>query len=105
MPPQSQTEAGSEARKGRRAERRLSGRAQRRVAQEEAERRKRLTLIGSLVGVVALIALIAFLLTRPPDLGPPIVAAEPLPASIPVEGRTMGSPDAPVTVLEWGDYT
>ena len=80
MPPQQQAEAGAESAGDRRTARRMSGRAQRRVAQEQAERRKRLTLVGSAVGIVLLAGLIFFLLTRPPDLGPPIVAGEPLPA-------------------------
>ena len=107
MPLQSQAEveSGPEAGKGRRAEQRLSGRAQRRAAQEQAERRKKLALIGSAVGVLLLAALIFFLMNRPPDIGPPIEVADALPASIPVDGRMMGNPDAPVTVVEWGDFT
>ena len=79
--------------------------AQRKIAEEQAERRKRLTIIGSAIGAALLIALIVFLVTRPRDVGPPVLAAEPLPASIPVAGMSMGAEDAPVTVVEWGDYT
>jgi hypothetical protein len=105
MRPQSVNQPAPEAAKERSAERRLSGRAQRRAAQEQAERRKQLALVGSAIGVALLVALILILLNRPPDIGAPIVAAEPLPASIPVEGRTMGDPNAPVTLTEWGDFT
>jgi hypothetical protein len=83
----------------------MSGRAQRKAAAEQAARQKRLTLIGSAIGVALLVALVAFLLTRPQDAGPPVLAADPMPATIPVDGRVMGAEDAPVTVVEWGDYT
>ena len=68
-------------------------------------RRKRLTLLGSAIGVALLIALVVFLVTRTRDVGPPVLAAEPLPESIPVAGMSMGPEDAPVTVVEWGDFT
>jgi protein-disulfide isomerase len=62
-------------------------------------------MLGSAIGVALLIALVAFLVTRPQDVGPPVLAAEPLPESIPVAGMSMGPEDAPVTVVEWGDFT
>ena len=105
MPPQSQSQAGPEAERSRRAERRMSGRAQRRAAQEQAAQRKRLMLIGGAVAAALIIAFVVFLATRPQDLGPPVLAAEPLPATIPVEGMAMGPADAQVTIVEWGDYT
>ena len=105
MPPQSRDQTGPEETSGSRTERRISGRAQRKVAEERAARRKRLTLLGSAIGVALLIALVVFLVTRPRDVGPPVLAAEPLPESIPVAGMSMGPEDAPVTVTEWGDFT
>jgi hypothetical protein len=105
MPPQSQGLTGPEQTRERRSERRISSRAQRKIAEEQAARRKRLTIIGSAIGAALLIALIVFLITRPRDVGPPVLAAEPLPASIPVAGMSMGPEDAPVTVVEWGDFT
>jgi protein-disulfide isomerase len=62
-------------------------------------------MLGSAIGVALLIALVVFLVTRPQDVGPPVLAAEPLPESIPVAGMSMGPEDAPVTVVEWGDFT
>jgi protein-disulfide isomerase len=62
-------------------------------------------MLGSAIGVALLIALVVFLVTRPRDVGPPVLAAEPLPESIPVAGMSMGPEDAPVTVVEWGDFT
>ena len=34
-----------------------------------------------------------------------MLAAEPMADTIPVAGMAMGPEDAPVTVVEWGDYT
>src|SRR3712207_5300462 len=105
MPPQPQDGTGPELTRERQSERRMSGRAQRRIAEEQAARRKRLTILGSAIGAALLIALIVFLVTRPREAGPPVLAAEPMSASIPVAGMAMGPEDAPVTVVEWGDYT
>jgi hypothetical protein len=96
---------GPEQTRGRRAEQRVSGRAQRRIAEEQEARRKRLTIVGSAIGAALLIALIVFLVTRPREAGAPVLAAEPMSEAIPVAGMTMGAEDAPVTVVEWGDYT
>ena len=105
MPPQPQDRIGPEPGRGRRSEQRISGRAQRKVAEEQAARRKRLTMLGGAIAAALLIALVGFLATRPREAGPPVLAAEPMADSIPVEGMTMGAEDAPVTVVEWGDYT
>jgi hypothetical protein len=110
MPPQSQQPAGPEARRSRRADRRVTGREQRKVAAAEAERRKRWTIAAGTIALVLIVGLVAFLVTRPRDLGPPLQLADALQPSIPtagsvVEGHSMGPADAPVTVVEWGDYT
>jgi hypothetical protein len=105
MRPQSRDQTGPEQTRERRSERRISGRAQRKIAEEQAARRKRLTILGSAIGVALLIALVAFLVTRPREAGPPVLAAEPMSDEIPVAGMTMGPEDAPVTVVEWGDFT
>ena len=34
-----------------------------------------------------------------------VLAAEQMSDTIPTEGMAMGAADAPVTVVEWGDYT
>jgi hypothetical protein len=105
MPPQPRDQTGPEQVRGSRSERRISGRAQRKVAEEQAARRKRLTILGSAIGAALLMALIVFLITRPREAGPPVLAAEPMSDAIPVAGMAMGAEDAPVTVVEWGDYT
>jgi hypothetical protein len=105
MPPQSQGQAGPETRRARSAQRRVSGREQRKIAAEQAARNRKIALAVGAVVVVLVVGLIAFLVTRPPDAGPPVLAGEPLPATIPQEANAMGPADAPVTVVEWGDYT
>ena len=62
-------------------------------------------MVGSAIAAALLIALVVFLVTRPREAGPPVLAAEPMSEAIPVAGMTMGAEDAPVTVVEWGDYT
>ena len=105
MRPQSQDQTDPEQTRQRRSERRISGRAQRKIAEEQSARRKRLTMVGSAIGVALLVALVVFLITRPREAGPPVLAAEPMSDEVPVAGMTMGPEDAPVTVVEWGDYT
>jgi hypothetical protein len=105
MQPQSRDQTGPEQTRGRRSERRVSGRAQRKVAEEQAARRKRLMLLGGAIAAVLIVAVVVFLVTRPREAGPPVLAAEPMADTIPVAGMAMGPEDAPVTVVEWGDYT
>ena len=105
MPPQSRDLAGPEKTRERRSERRTSGRAQRKIAEEQAARRKRLMLLAGGIAAALIVGLVAFLVTRPQAIGAPVLAAEPLPASIPVAGMSMGPENAPVTVTEWGDFT
>ena len=83
----------------------MSGRAQRKVAAEQAARRRRLTIAGGVIAVALIVALVAFLATQPQESGPPVLAADPMSDAIPVDGMVMGPEDAPVTVVEWGDYT
>lgn len=110
MQPQSQGQPVPEPRRSRRADRRVIGREQRKVAAAEAERRKRWTIAAGTIALVLIVGLVAFLVTRPRDLGPPIQVAEAPPAEMAAggsatEGFTLGPDDVPVTVVEWGDYT
>ena len=105
MRPLSRDQAGPDQTRESRAERRMSGRAQRKIAEEQAARRRRLMLLGGAIAAAVIVALVVFLVTRPREAGPPVLAADPMPDTIPVAGMTMGAEDAPVTVVEWGDYT
>jgi hypothetical protein len=85
-------------------EQRLSGRAQRRIAQEQAAKRQRLmTIVGGVVAIAVVALLVFFVFVRKPGT-PSVEIAAPLDPGIPAAGRTLGNPDAPVTVVEWGDY-
>ncbi len=104
MPPQTPNPTEPEPSRRSSPERRMTGRAERKVAVEQAARRKRLSwLIGAVVAAVV-VAGVLILVNRPQSGGSPIVTAAPLPASIAFSGRTMGDPAAPVSVVEWGDY-
>jgi protein-disulfide isomerase len=76
------------------------------AAERDAKRKRQLTIIGAIAGV-ALVAVIALiLLTRDDtetDTAPPIAAA-PAPLTVPNSGLTLGNPDAPVKLVEYGDY-
>jgi protein-disulfide isomerase len=85
-------------------ERRESGRARRKAAQEQSDRRKQLLWLGGAVAVALVVALALILLNRPQSIGAPIVAAAPFPPSIPSTGTILGAADAPVAIVEWGDY-
>lgn len=60
-------------------------------------------LFGAVIAAVVVAGFLIYL-NRPQAPGADIVVAEPLPASIPVAGMTMGAADAPVKIVEWGDY-
>lgn len=104
MPRQSPPAVGAEVEPPVESERRASGRARRRAHAEQATRQRQMRWIIGAVVVALAVAAGLILVNRPRDTGAPIVAAEPLPASIPLAGLTMGEPDAPLTVVEWGDY-
>jgi hypothetical protein len=105
MPPQARDQAAPDPRGATRAERRISGREQRKLAAEQAARRKQYALVGGAVAVALVVALVLILMNRPREAGPLMLAAQPLPETIPTESNVMGQSDAPVTVVEWGDYT
>ncbi len=105
MPPQPPDRTGPEQARGRRSAQRISGRAQRKVAEEHAARRNRLMILGGAIAAALIVALVVFLATRPREAGPPVLAAEQMADTIPTEGMAMGAAEAPVTVVEWGDYT
>lgn len=85
-----------------------SRRQQRKLEQERAERRKRLLMIVGGVAAVAIIAVVVLIVVNNrggSSSDKPAVIAAPAPdASIPTSGLTIGDPNAPVKLTEYGDY-
>jgi protein-disulfide isomerase len=93
---------------------RQSNRAARMAAQKKAEQRRQLiTWLGTGL-VIAIVAVAAIILinnrgddendnTGPASVAT-IVAAPAIDPAIPMDGMALGNPDAPVTIIEYGDY-
>jgi protein-disulfide isomerase len=85
---------------------RRTHRSARRIAAEREAKRRKLLIAGS-VAAAAVLALVLILLNLPnsegDDLPAVVAAAQPYP-DVPSEGRVLGDPNAPVTVVEYGDY-
>jgi hypothetical protein len=94
-------------RREEREERAKSRRAQRVIEAQQAKRRRMLTLIGGVVGGAVIISGLLFLFSREPTpaaADEPVVSA-PAPAiEVETEGRFKGNPEAPVTLVEFGDF-
>lgn len=103
--PPSQPPRSPEKGKGARSQSRAEARQSRRqaVAAQETRNKQIKLLVGAIaVALVIVVALIA--LNRPQAVSQTFVAAAPLPATIPLDGMSMGKADAPVKIEEWGDY-
>lgn len=84
---------------------RHSRRTARRVAEEKARKRRQFMFVGGVVVVVIAVVIALILVNRPTnDAVPTILAAQPLPSNLKTDGRGIGNPNAPVKVVEWGDY-
>lgn len=85
-----------------------SGRAERQRKEAQQGKRKKLLLLSGVLAIALIVAVGLIVLSQRGDgTGgglPALVAASPLDASIPNDGRTLGNPDAPVTIVEWADY-
>jgi protein-disulfide isomerase len=85
----------------------VSRRAQRRIQEERNRRRQRLMMIGGAVVLAVAVVGAVILLTRPDDNDASDQALTIPPkrdTSIPMDGRTFGNPDAPVTITEYADF-
>jgi protein-disulfide isomerase len=84
----------------------VSRRAERRLHEQRAAKQRRLYFFGGAVAVAIVVAVILILVNR--DDGnssfPAVVSAASTNANIPFDGTTLGDPNAPVTVVEYGDY-
>jgi hypothetical protein len=82
-------------------------RAQRVIQQRQARRRKLITYVGGAVGVAIVAVGLLILFSRDTTdsaSNEPVADAPALPTDVPLEGRSMGDPNAPVTFVEWGDF-
>jgi len=89
-----------------RRERQVSRRAERKLAAERAARRKRqLSIVAIAIGIALVAAIVLIVVNRPGDRGiADIKAAPALAADLQPSGRTVGAANAPVKVIEYGDY-
>lgn len=84
-----------------------SRRAQRVLQERRAKRKRMYTMFGGVAGAALILALILILINRE-DVGTygnePVTVPPAMAAGIDRDGRTLGNPDAPVHVVEYGDY-
>jgi protein-disulfide isomerase len=84
----------------------VSRREERRIQQRRATQQRRSWFFGGAVAIAVVAAFVLIVANR--DSGganlPAVVAAAPLEAGIPADGLTIGDPNAPVTVVEYGDF-
>lgn len=87
-------------------DRRDNRRSTRRAAAERQAKRRRQFTIGGVAGVavIAALALIIVPQLRGSSGLAPIKVAAAHPASIPSNGKVLGSPNAPVKIVEYGNY-
>lgn len=87
---------------------RLSRRAERRIQERQAAQRRRYLYLGGAVAAAIAVALVLILANRDGggsnNLPPVKAAAVTIDPAIPRNGRTLGDPNAPVLLIEYGDY-
>lgn len=78
---------------------------QEQALQQEAQRKKQMTLIGIIAGIAIIGAFVMILVNRGgDDSGLPAIAAAPAPLTVERDGLSIGNPNAPVKIVEYGDY-
>lgn len=83
------------------------GSAQRMAAEQARQAaRRRMLLVAGAVGVAVVLAIVLIVLSLPGDDSdhPDVVAVTDPHPGVQADGRTLGDPNAPVTVVEYGDY-
>jgi protein-disulfide isomerase len=105
------TPASPATRREKRATERAGSRREQRVlAERRARRQKRLLLFGgaAALAILLVVVLIAINASGDDDDGEvadlPVSVPELTDPAIPTDGLVIGNADAPVTVVEWGDY-
>ncbi|HEX7102105.1 MAG TPA: thioredoxin domain-containing protein [Nitrolancea sp.] len=91
------SQSDREARKNRRV-------ARRETMERQSKRRRQLTVIGA-ISVAVIIALALIIIPQLGKKGPgDIKPADASAAGLPSNGSVLGEPNAPVKVVEWGNY-
>lgn len=84
-----------------------SRRAQRVLQERQAKRRRIYTMFGGAAAAAILLVLILILINRDDQgelAGEPVRVPPPISAEIERDGRSLGNPDAPVQIVEYGDF-
>lgn len=76
------------------------------MAERRTRRNKLLMKIGGAAGIALLAVIALIVINNARDEGTTSALVIPTPSAIEVQkdGRTKGNPNAPVTIIEWGDY-
>jgi protein-disulfide isomerase len=92
----------------RKQELRATRREQQRLAAQRAEQRRRLMMIvGGVVGIALIAAVVLIFINNRDDEGSDLPAVSAIAApeiTAPRDGLTIGDPNAPVSIVEYGDY-
>jgi len=94
----------------RKQELRATRREQQRIAaQREAQRRRLMMIIGGVVGVALIAAVVLILINNRDDSSsggnlPPVTALAAPEITAQRDGLSIGDPNAPVSIIEYGDY-
>lgn len=84
-----------------------SRRAQRVIQQQAAKRRRIYTMFGGAAAAAIVLGLILIVINQDNDgeaANEPVSVQTGPPAEIPREGQILGDPDAPVKIVEYGDF-
>jgi protein-disulfide isomerase len=86
----------------------VSRRAQRRIEEERNRRRRMMMMIGGGLALAVIVVGSLIFLNRPDDEDDvsdlALTMPPPRDASIPQDGRSLGNPDAPLTIVEYADF-
>lgn len=77
---------------------------QQQALQREAQRRRQLIVVSAAVGIAIVAAFALILFNRDDASGLPAIAAAPEPITVSSSGLSIGDPNAPVKIVEYGDY-